>query len=142
MTATIRAYRFADGDALRALWLEVGSRLIGDSDAGLDAFAARNPGLLLVATDEAGRVIGSALGSWDGRRGRLYHVATAPDRRRAGVARELVRRAEAGLRSLGCPRVLISVETSNTDALAFWEHLGYDVLDTLEMGKDLSSSSP
>jgi len=139
MIATIRAYHSGDGDALRALWLEVGFRLLGDSDAGLDAFAVRNPGLILVAEDEAGHVIGSALGGWDGRRGRLYHVATAPDRRRAGVAAELVRRAEAGLRSLGCPRVLLSVEASNDEALAFWRRLGYDVLPTREMGKTLAA---
>ncbi len=136
----IRVYRSGDGDALRALWLDVGFRLLGDSDVGLDAFAARNPDLLLVAEDEGGRLIGSTLAAWDGHRGRLYHVATAPDRRRAGVASELVRRAEEGLRSLGCPRVLISVEASNTDAFAFWERLGYDVQDTRQMGKTLSPS--
>lgn len=139
---TVRVYRSDDGDALRALWRDIGFRLIGDWDAGLDAFAARNPGLFLVAEDEDGRIIGSTLGAWDGHRGWLYHVATAPDRRRAGLASELVRRAEEGLRSLGCPRVLISVEASNADAVAFWEHLGYDVLDTRQLGKTLPPSLP
>jgi ribosomal protein S18 acetylase RimI-like enzyme len=134
--ATIRDYRPGDGDGLRALWLSVGFRLIADDDAGLDRFAARNPGLFFMAEDDQ-RVVGSTMAAWDGRRGWLYHVATADDHRRAGLAAELVGRAEKGLRALGCPRVLVIVEASNAAAVEFWRALDYEQRDTRQLGKSL-----
>ena len=82
----VREFRRGDGNALRALWLAAGFRLLGDDDAGLATFADRNPGLFLVATAPSGAILGSAMGAWDGRRGWLYHVATAASYRRTGVA--------------------------------------------------------
>lgn len=134
---SIREFRPSDGEALRALWREVGFRLTGDDDAGLARFAARNPGLFLVAEAGAGRIVGSAMGGWDGRRGWLYHVAAAPDVRRVRLAAELVRRVEAGLKALGCPRALVIVEAGNTGGLAFWLAQGYVPRDSHHLGKTL-----
>ena len=116
---TIREFEPPDGEALRALWTAFGFRLIADDDAGLARFAARNPGLFVVA-DDGSRVVGSVLGGWDGRRGWLYHVAVAPGHRRRGLATELVGLVEGRLRALGCPRCLVIVEADNEDALRFW----------------------
>ena len=134
--AAIRPFRPGDGEALRALWSTVGFRLIADDDAGLERFAARNPGLFLVA-GSGGRIVASALGAWDGRRGWLYHVATAPDHRGRGLASRMVERIEAGLRELGCPRALVIVEAANDDALDFWRRRGYELRDTRHLGKSL-----
>ena len=131
-----RTYRPGDGDGLRALWTAAGFRLIGDDDAGLGRFAARNPGLLLVAEDGPS-LVGSAMGAWDGRRGWIYHVTAAPAYRRHGLATELVGRVEAGLRELGCQRVLVIVEAANDPAMAFWASQGYEVRDTRHMAKTL-----
>jgi N-acetylglutamate synthase len=133
----VRSLRAGDGAPLRSLWISVGFRLIGDSDVGLAVFAKRNPGLVFVAEDDGGRIVGSAMGAWDGRRGWLYHVAVAPDQRRTGLGRDLVRRAEEGLRGLGCLRALVIVEASNDDAVGFWQALGYEIRDTHQMGKAL-----
>jgi ribosomal protein S18 acetylase RimI-like enzyme len=130
----VREFRDGDGDALRALWTESGFRLIGDDDAGLRRFAARNPGLFLVA-ESGGAIVASALGAWDGRRGWLYHVAVEPSLRRTGVATDLVVRIEASLRALGCPRVLVMVEADNEAGLEFWLKLGYELRGTHQLGK-------
>jgi ribosomal protein S18 acetylase RimI-like enzyme len=132
----IREFHPGDGPALRALWRAAGFRLMGDDDRGLAAFAARNPGLFLVA-DSDGAVIGSVLGAWDGRRGWLYHVTVAPDHRRTGLATELVDRAEAGLKDVGCERALVIVEAENDVAVAFWTARGYELRDTRQLGKNL-----
>src|SRR6185437_6442063 len=72
----IRDLRQSDGDALRALWRACGIRdRPGDDDASLEAMSSRNPGLCILGV-EGGRVVGSALAGFDGRRGWLYHVAT------------------------------------------------------------------
>ena len=132
----VREYRAGDGDALRALWVEFGFRLIGDDDEGMARFAARNPGLFLVAEDQ-GRIVASAMGAWDGRRGWLYHVAAASAYRRRGLAAGLVGRIEVALRALGCPRSVVIVEADNEAALAFWTALGYERRGTDQLGKFL-----
>ena len=121
----IRELRAVDGDQLRKLWAACGFRALGDDDLGLARMARRNPGLLLVAS-EGTQIIGSALGAWDGRRGWIYHVATAESHRRQGIATKLVDQVEAGLRDLGCPKVSVLVRDENPDGRAFWAARGYE----------------
>jgi GNAT superfamily N-acetyltransferase len=121
---------------MRALWAEVGLKSLGDDDDSLDLLAERNPGLVLLAT-EGDRVVGTALGAWDGRRGWIYHVGTAPDRRRGGLGRRLVHEVERKLRSLGCPKVNVIVKDESPDAAAFWKALGYTSPPARQYGKEL-----
>jgi len=132
----VREFRSRDGDALRALWAEVDFHSVGDDEASLRRFAARNPGLLLVAA-QGERVVASALGGWDGRRGWIYHVATAPSHRRQGLATRLVRQVEATLHDLGCPRANVLVRLDNAEGARFWEALGYADRSTRQFGRDL-----
>ncbi len=121
-----RELRAVDGDQLRKLWEACGFRSLGDDDLSLARLARRNPGLLLVAA-EGTRIVGSALGAWDGRRGWIYHVATAESHRRQGIATRLVDQVEAGLRDLGCPKVSVLVRDENDDGREFWQERGYEV---------------
>jgi ribosomal protein S18 acetylase RimI-like enzyme len=121
----IRDYRAADGDQLRKLWAACGFRSPGDDDLSLARLARRNPGLLLVAS-EGTQVVASALGAWDGRRGWIYHVATAESHRRQGLATRLVDQVEADLRDLGCPKVSVMVRDENDAGREFWRARGYD----------------
>jgi ribosomal protein S18 acetylase RimI-like enzyme len=121
-----RELRAVDGDQLRKLWAECGFRSLGDDDLSLARLARRNPGLLLVAA-EGTRIVGSALGAWDGRRGWIYHVATAESHRRQGIAARLVEQVEAGLQDLGCPKVSVLVRDENDDGREFWIERGYEV---------------
>ena len=124
-TVVVRELRAVDGDQLRRLWTEAGFRSLGDDDLSLARMARRNPGLLLVAA-EGSRIVGSALGAWDGRRGWIYHVATAESHRRQGIAAMLVERVEAGLRDLGCPKVSVLVREENDEGRGFWLARGYE----------------
>ena len=121
----IRDFRGVDGEQLRKLWAACGFRSLGDDDLSLARLARRNPGLLLVAS-EGTQIVGSALGAWDGRRGWIYHVATAESHRRQGIATKLVDRVEAGLRDLGCPKVSALVRDANDDGREFWVQRGYE----------------
>jgi len=132
----IREIRAVDGDALRELWSEVGFRSLGDDDRSLARLTRRNPGLVLVAT-ESGRIVGSALGAWDGRRGWIYHVATAESHRRAGVARRLVEHIERALRDLGAPKVNVLVRPDSDGGRALWRELGYEPAESRLYGKEL-----
>jgi len=132
----VREFITGDGPALRALWQASGFRLFGDDDAGLERVARRNPGLFLVATVD-GVPVASAIGTWDGRRGWLYHVATAPAFRRRGIGARLAGEVEAGLRGLGCRKVNLLVFEANAQAMAFWRALGYTRAATVEFTKEL-----
>ena len=135
----IRELRTVDGDALRALWRSVGFSSIGDDDRSLARLARRNPGLVLVAT-EGGRLVGSALGAWDGRRGWIYHVATAESHRRRGVAGKLVGQVEAGLRDLGCPKVNVMVRDENEGTREFWTARGYGLGPARQLSRELGEA--
>lgn len=132
----IRELRAVDGDALRALWADVGFRGLGDDDRSLARLARRNPGLVLVAA-QGSRVVGSALGAWDGRRGWIYHVATAPSHRRKGIATRLIDQIEAGLAALGCPKVNVMVRDDSDGGADFWAGRGYETTTARQYGKEL-----
>ena len=134
----VRELRAADGDALRALWKTVGFRSVGDDDRSLARLVRRNPGLALVAT-EGGRIVGSALGAWDGRRGWIYHVATAQSHRRRGVATKLVDQVERGLGDLGCPKINVLVRDESEAGEAFWSARGYAANPARQYGKELGT---
>ena len=134
----VREFQGRDGDQLRALWKEAGLGSAGDDDAGLRRFAAKNPGLLLVAA-QGDRIVASALGGWDGRRGWIYHVATAASHRRSGLATRLVRQIEAKLATIGAPRVNVLVGSDNRDGLRLWKALGYAERPTRQYARDLDA---
>ena len=134
----IREIRAVDGAALRALWTAAGYGLLGDDDLGLARLARRNPGLVLVAA-EGTRVVGSALGTWDGRRGWIYHVVTAPSHRRQGIATRLIDEVEAGLRALGCRKVNVMVRPDSDGGAEFWGGRGYEPNTAVQFGKELDA---
>jgi GNAT superfamily N-acetyltransferase len=134
----IREIRTVDGEALRALWSAAGFRLLGDDDLGLARLARRNPGLVLVAA-EGSRVVGSALGTWDGHRGWIYHVTTAASHRRQGIATRLIDQVEAGLRALGCPKVNVMVRDDSDGGAEFWASRGYEPHTAVQFGKELDA---
>ena len=128
----------SDGDELRKLWAAVGFGSLGDDDRSLARLARRNPGLVLVAS-EGGRIVGSALGAFDGRRGWIYHVATAESHRRQGVATKLVSQVEVGLADLGCPKVTVIVRDESDGGRGFWKARGYAVATAQQFGKELDA---
>ena len=133
---TIRAYRPGEGQRLRAFWETVGFRSLGDDDASLDRLAERNPGLVLLA-EVGDRVVATAMGAWDGRRGWMYHVAVADDLQRSGLGRRLVQEIERRLRAVGCPKVNVVVTDDNLGGRRFWEALGYTMLGARQFGREL-----
>jgi len=100
---------------------------------------AVDPELFLVG-ESSGRVIATALGGYDGFRGWVYHLAITPERRREGLARQMMGQIEARLAARGCPKLNLQVRTSNAEVIAFYESLGYSVEENVGMGKLLEGS--
>ena len=154
MGLSIRTFRDGDRAAVEALW----TRVFPDdpprnAPAGMiDSKLKVQPELLLVGEVDGAeaaadgvdgaravdtRIVGAVMAGYDGVRGWIYHLAVAPEFRRRGYGAQLVRAAEAGLRTLGCAKVNLQVRASNREVVAFYRSVGYEVEERVSMGRRL-----
>lgn len=97
---------------------------VGDDEPSLQLFLRRNPTTSLIMKDE-GRLIGTVLGGFDGRRGFIYHLAIDPAYRRRGLGKELLDKALTELVKVGAPRTHLFVWNDNVTAIEFYKSLGW-----------------
>jgi ribosomal protein S18 acetylase RimI-like enzyme len=112
---------------------------IGPSDAPaeIEKKLQRDPDLFLVAEAD-GKLIGTVIGGFDGRRGFVYHLAVAASFRRSGVGSRLMAEVESRLRGKGCIRCYLLVRPDNSTAIRHYERGGWRLLDDLLYAKDLA----
>jgi ribosomal protein S18 acetylase RimI-like enzyme len=128
-----------DYEAVLELWRASGPGVrIGASDtpAEIARKLARDPDLFLVAEAD-GRIVGTVLGGFDGRRGLVYHLAVAADVRRQRLGRALMAELEARLRAKGCRKAYLLVTDDNVNVIGFYQQLGWQVMPVEVMGKEL-----
>ncbi|HSH00537.1 MAG TPA: GNAT family acetyltransferase, partial [candidate division Zixibacteria bacterium] len=123
---TIRNYTEQDHDDVVRVWREQLEQSRPHHDVGLsiDRKVVYQPEFFFVAVAD-GKVIGTVMGGYDGHRGWLYSVAVTDEYQRQGVATRLVLHVEEAMRKLGCVKINLQVMPQNTDAIAFWEALGW-----------------
>lgn len=137
----IRQFRFPeDYQQIVVLWssMERGVR-VGRSDTPeeIQKKLARDPDLFLVAECE-GRIVGSVIGGYDGRRGMVYHLAVDSAFRKQGVGSRLMDEVEARLRAKGCLKSYLLVAEDNHDVDAFYKKQGWQHMETVHLfGKEL-----
>lgn len=134
----VRLYRADDEERVVALWAEVFGYEQARNDPLLDVRRkqAAQPAFFFVA-EEAGRVVGTVMGGYDGHRGWAHRLAVAPAQRRRGIGEALMRRLEAELDAAGCPKLNLQVRGANEDVVAFYRRIGYAVEDRVSLGKQL-----
>jgi ribosomal protein S18 acetylase RimI-like enzyme len=96
----------------------------------------RDPDLFLVAEAD-GRIIGTVLGGFDGRRGMVYHLAVDDMFRKKGIGTALMTELEKRMKRKGCIRTYLLVTRDNLDAIQFYESTKWEQMDLLIYGKDL-----
>lgn len=137
MTIEVRPFAVEETEEVVALWQTVGlTRPWNDPRLDIERKLVVQPELFLVATDGE-TIVGTVMAGYDGHRGWLYYLASAPDRRGQGIARLLVDEAEARLVAMGCPKVQLMVRPENEVARGFYDALGYEPFDTWATGKRL-----
>jgi len=123
------------------LWGRAGPGVrLGRSDAPeqIEKKLKRDPDLFLVAELD-GRIVGSVLGGFDGRRGLVYHLAVDPHYRQHDIGSRLMEELENRLRAKGCLRAYLLVTKNNPQAMQFYERHGWARMEYLDaFGKDLS----
>ena len=135
----IRPFRFPDDfGAVADLWDHSGPGVhTGRSDT-LEEIAKKqgqDPDLFLVA-EHYGKIIGSVMGGYDGRRAIVYHLAVFEDHRQQGIGKALMKTLEELLREKGCLRSYLLI-TKDNPAINFYEKHGWQLMDLLALGKDI-----
>ncbi len=100
-----------------------------DSFERFKLFLEKNPGLSLLAEDN-GNIVGTVLGSYDGRRGYIQKLVVDKAHRRKGLGQELVRRVIKKLQTVGVTYIPITVEKN---LLPFYEKCGFRVTEQIAM---------
>ncbi|MGU3645475.1 GNAT family acetyltransferase [Microbacterium sp. C23T] len=137
MSIAIRAFDLPDTEAVVSLWQQTGlTRPWNNPYQDIRRKLSVQPELFLVAVDDR-TIIGTVMAGYDGHRGWLYYLASAPDRRGEGIARKLVAEAEELLTEMGCPKVQLMVRPENGIAQGFYDSLGYEPFETWNTGKRL-----
>jgi ribosomal protein S18 acetylase RimI-like enzyme len=132
----VRAFKIGDYREVRSIWKTSGLEIRpGDSKKEIQLKLKRDPELFLVAKAE-GRIVGSVIGAWDGRRGWIYHLGVLPQFQRMGIAKRLVREVEERMKAKGVVKVNASVYKWNKRSLAFFRASGYEAdPTTIHVGK-------
>ena len=120
-----RPYQPADFAAVTAFWQQAGLHpSAADTPENLARKQLRDPELFLIAECD-GRIVGTVMGSYDGRRGWINKLAVAPDQRGKDLGARLLAEAERRLTALGCPKVNLLIEPDNDGVVGFYERHGY-----------------
>jgi len=126
VTLSFRTAVVADAAAVLAFWARAAedAHRPSDSTDAVERLVERDPDALVLALD-GDEVVGTVVAGWDGWRCHLYRLAVAPERRRLGIGRELVRRAEARFVAYGGTRADAMVLDHNELAHQAWSAAGY-----------------
>lgn len=126
-TFSIRRMRAEDYPDVAAIWDEAGLPYQPrgrDSEKRIQEQLRKECCIYLVA-ESGGAVIGSLLITHDFRKGWLNRLAIRPSWQGRGVARELVRRAEEMLLSLGVRIYAAQIHSHNLESRQLFSRLGY-----------------
>lgn len=122
-TIVIRPCRVEECAAVLALWERAGAiPSPTDTLEELQRLVRTHGDGFLVAI-QGNAIVGSVIGGWDGWRGNIYRLAVAPEARRRGLARRLVREAALVMKSKGGRRLSALVERHEAHAVGFWDSL-------------------
>jgi len=137
---SIRTFCYPDDyEQVYTLWQSAGAGIhAGRSDTPeeMEKKIQRDPELFLVA-DLNGRIVGTVLGGFDGRRGIVYHLAVEADQRKKGIGERLMVELEQRLKDKGCIRSYLLVTYDNLEAVSFYEKRGWTRMELHTYGKDI-----
>ena len=133
----VRSYRESDQEAVVQLWRDCGLVVPwNDPVKDIHRKLRIQRDMLLVGL-MGSRLVAAVMAGYEGHRGWINYLAVAPDCRKSGYGRRLMKEAEAPLRALGCPKINLQIRSSNADVIEFYERIGFSVDDVVSMGKRL-----
>lgn len=115
------------------LWKKTGLTL-GSSDTRdqVERILKRNPDLFLIGED-SNRIIAVVIGSWDGRRAYVHHLAVDPEYQGKGIGRMMMEELHKRFAENDYHKVHLFVEVENEGVIEFYKKVGWHVRDDLKM---------
>jgi len=135
----LREFQLTDYNQVISLWQNAGPGIHlrrSDEKEEINKKLLRDPDLFLVA-ESGGRIIGTVMGGFDGRRGMVYHLAVEHAYRRMGIGKTLMSELEMRMKLKGCIRIYLLVTHDNVDANRFYEYQDWEQMDIRIYAKDL-----
>jgi ribosomal protein S18 acetylase RimI-like enzyme len=130
----VREFKYPeDYPAARLLWENAGPGIHirrSDEPEEIQKKLQRDPDLFLVA-EIRGRLIGTVIGGFDGRRGLIYHLAVDAAFRQQGVGSLLMDEVERRLKAKGCLKCYLMVTVDNDNAMRFYDTRRWERMDSI-----------
>jgi len=123
----IREYTADDCDSVLQLWESQGIRLEGGERAEMLARKQECDQDLFLVAENKGVILGVVVGSWDGWKRWISHLAVDRASKGMGYRVALVREAERRLKEKGAREVVVLVPRENLEAQDFFQHMGFEV---------------
>jgi ribosomal protein S18 acetylase RimI-like enzyme len=116
-----------DYDALTALWQKCGLpfKPRGRDSREKIARELTKETAIFLAAELDGQMVGSVLGTHDGRKGWINRLAVDPGFQHRGIAQRLLLEAENALYQLGIEIIACLIEDYNHTSMAFFQKAGY-----------------
>ena len=137
---SIRTFCYPDDyEEVYSLWQSAGAGIhAGRSDTPdeIEKKIQRDPELFLLAELD-GKIVGTVLGGFDGRRGIVYHLAVEANQHKKGIGERLMVELEQRLKDKGCIRSYLLVTYDNLEAVRFYEKRGWTRMELYTYGKDI-----
>lgn len=133
----IRVYQVGDERAVIALWEQCDlivpwNNPVQDIERKLKV----GPELFLVGVKD-GNIVASVMGGYDGHRGWINYLAVHPEHRRKGLGKKIMLEVEKCIKEKGCPKINLQVRTLNSDAIEFYQAIGFIDDEVIGLGKRL-----
>lgn len=130
-----REFTLDDFDSVINLWKKAGL-IISRSDTleGLKKKIKRDPQLFFVMEKDS-FIIGVVMGSYDGRRGWINHLAVDPEYQGMKIGQQIIKELELRFKKIGCEKINLLIEKNNEEVQEFYEKLGFKKDELLFMEK-------
>ena len=120
-----REFTFLDFDLVIELWEKAGLILSrSDTYDGMKGKLKRDPELFFVLEEDS-RIIGVVMGSYDGRRGWINHLAVDPEYQGRNIGKKIIEELERRFKKMGCEKINLLIELSNEKVQGFYEKQGF-----------------
>ena len=139
----IRQFSQKDYDKIIELWrnAKLPFRPEGrDSSAKINE-QIKNVTTIILVAEFNGKIVGTVLGTHDGRKGWINRLAVDTEFRRKDVAKRLVAELESRFEKIGLEVIACLIEGKNTASMEVFKKLGYEELDVKYFSKRKSWES-
>lgn len=126
---------FRDFNSVIDLWTRAGLKLsLSDTMGGLENKLRRDPDLFFVLEDST-QIIGVVMGSFDGRRGWINHLAVDPAYQGKSIGQKIMSELELRFKKIGCEKINLLIEMDNQKVQEFYKKQGYQQDELIFMEK-------